>query len=297
MSWIILAILAYFLNAIVSVVDKILVSKKIPDPIVYSFYVGILSITALLLAPFGFCLPPPNIIIVALLSGIIFLFALVFLFKALFKGEASRVFTVVGAATPVFLLLFSFLFLGERLRPWQIISFLFLLIGGVLIGLDRKKLLPKITIFRLPIVSALLFAISFTLTKFVFLSQPFFTGFIWTRLGSFLAALLFLIPKGIRKRILKINKKTREKISFIFLGNKTLAGISFILLNGAIFKGSATLVNGLQGIQYGFIFILTLLISQKLPKFLKEKISSNIIIQKILAIFLIIVGLLILWFS
>lgn len=297
MNWIILSIFAYFLNAIVSVVDKILVSKRIPDPLVYSIYVGLLSITVLFLTPFGFFLPPVIILIPALLSGIIFLFALFFLFTALYKGEASRIFTVVGATTPFFLLCFSFLFLGEKLSSGQIIAFIFLLIGGILIGIGGKKFLPKLTVFRLPVLAAFLFAISLTLTKFVFIRQPFFNGFIWTRLGSFLAALLFLIPKAPRERILKVSRKTEEGINLAFLGNKALAGFSFILLNISIFKGSVTLVNGLQGIQYAFVFIFTLLLSQKLPKLLKEKIGPVIIFQKILAICLIATGLIILWLS
>ena len=42
-----LAILAYFFNAITSVIDKFLLNKGIPNSVVYAFYMGILSIFVL----------------------------------------------------------------------------------------------------------------------------------------------------------------------------------------------------------------------------------------------------------
>lgn len=295
MNWLILATVAYFLNALVSVNDKILVSKKIPDPFVYCFFEGLLSVTVLVFAPFGFFLPSWPILGVALLSGVIFLFALASLFAALYRDEASRVVTVIGGLTPILIFLFAFLFLGEKLVSRQISAFIFLIIGGVLVSLTREKTGYKIKGLKLAILAAFLFAVSSVLTKFVFLHQPFFNGFIWFRLGSFLATFLFLVPASLRKKIFKMSKETKEGISLFFVGNKALAGLSFILLNAAVFKGSVTLVNGLGGCQYVFLFILALLFSQKFPQLLKEKISPGILIQKILAIFLIAVGLLILW--
>lgn len=296
MSWFTLAILAYFLNALVSIIDKILVSKKIPNPVVYSFYVGLLSITVLMFVPFGFFLPAWPILIAALSAGILFFFGLFLLFTALRQDEASRVIPSIGSLTPIFTLCLAFLFLGEELTLQQIIAFIFLMIGSALIGLSKEKLGYKIKGLKLPVLAAFLFSFSFILTKFVFLHQPFFNGFIWTRLGSFLAALFLLIPTASRKSIFKIGRETKEGVSFVFVGGKAMAGLSFLLLNAAIFRGSVTLVNGLQGVQYAFVFLLALLFSLKFPKLLQEKINSAVLIQKILAVCLIVVGLIILWF-
>lgn len=294
-NWLILAISAYFLSAFVSVVDKILVSKKIPDPIVYSLYIGFLSLTVLVFVPFGFSFPPFLTLLTALLSGFVFLFGLIFLFSALKKGEASRVFTTVGGLTPIFLFLLSFVFLNERLSLSELSAFAFLLIGGLLINLDKRESGKRWGELKWAFLTSLLFAFCFFLTKLVFLKQPFFNGFIWIRLGSFLAALLLLSSKKIRKRAFEMAKKTKTKISLVFIANKGLAGFSFILLNLAIFRGSLTLINSLQGVQYGFIFLLSLIFSYKFPQLLEEKISLVVLVQKIFAIALITWGLLLLW--
>jgi len=54
MNWILIAIISHFLLAIVFVLDKIVVSKTVIRPVVYSFYVGIFSGFVFLLAPFWF---------------------------------------------------------------------------------------------------------------------------------------------------------------------------------------------------------------------------------------------------
>lgn len=295
-NWLILSLLAYFINASASVIDKVLISKEIPHPFSYTFFVGFISVTAVIFAPFGFFIPPLSILVIALFSGAVFLLALFLFFTALHKSEASRVLITTGGLTPVFTFLLSILFLKETLNPWQLAAFFLLILGGVLINLNRESFKHRVKFLKTTISASFFFALSFVLTKFVFLHQPFFNGFVWIRLGSFLVAISFLISKDLRRKIFQIGKKTKEKISLIFIGNKSLAGLSFVLLNLAISKGNVALVNALQGIQYVFVFIFTLFLSLNFPQLLKEKINSRLLVQKILAICLIVFGFSILWF-
>jgi drug/metabolite transporter (DMT)-like permease len=115
MLWILISAASYFLTAVTSVADKFLVSKKMPSPAVYSFFVGILSITALILVPFGFFLPPAGIILIAFASGFFLLFSLFCFYSALVENEASRIVTIAGTMTPIFSLSLSYLIFGEKL--------------------------------------------------------------------------------------------------------------------------------------------------------------------------------------
>lgn len=295
-NWLTLSLSVYFINALASIIDKVLISKEIPHPFSYTFFVGFLSVTVVIFAPFGFFIPPLSILVIALFSGAVFLLALFLLFTALYKSEASRVLITTGGLTPVFIFLLSILFLKERLNSWQLAAFFLLILGGVLINLSRESFKYRVKFLKITVSASFFFALSFVLTKFVFLHQPFFNGFIWIRLGSFLVAISFLISKDLRRKIFQIGKKTKEKISLIFIGNKSLAGLSFILLNLAISKGNVALVNALQGIQYVFVFIFTLFLSLNFPQLLKEKINSRLLVQKIFAIGLIIFGILLLCF-
>ena len=61
--------------------------------------------------------------------------------------------------------------------------------------------------------------------------------------------------------------------------------------NYAIRLGSVTLINALQGTQYLFLLALTSLLSLKFPKILHEKVTTQTITQKIIAIVIISFGL------
>ena len=81
MAWLFFAIIAYFINAVNAVIDKALLVKPIPNATVYAFYIGFLSIFALIFAPFGLVLPAFPDLIIDLAAGGVFLLALfVFIF-------------------------------------------------------------------------------------------------------------------------------------------------------------------------------------------------------------------------
>jgi len=90
MSWLIVIILAYFLFAVVSLVDRYLLIGS-PNPKIYTFYVGVLGILTLLLVPFvGFSVPGIYEIIFCLLVGAVYIFALFFLFPAIFYQRRAK---------------------------------------------------------------------------------------------------------------------------------------------------------------------------------------------------------------
>jgi drug/metabolite transporter (DMT)-like permease len=68
------------------------------------------------------------------------LFTLVFWYKALHQSEATRVVPIVGALTPIFSFIFSYLFLGAHLSPQQFAAFIVLIAGGLLISIKRTRM-------------------------------------------------------------------------------------------------------------------------------------------------------------
>ena len=75
------------------------------------------------------------------------------------------------------------------------------------------------------------------------------------------------------------------------VGAKITAGFGSLFVSLAVALGSASLVNALQGAQYVFLFLMTILLARKWPEILREKITGAIIAQKFAAIALICVGL------
>jgi drug/metabolite transporter (DMT)-like permease len=297
MTWILLAIIAYFTNAVNAVIDKFLLGKSIPSPVTYTFYVGLLSIFILMFAPFGLVWPGISQFLIALAVGFVFLFSLYAFYTALKKNDASHVVPIIGGVSPIVISILSYIFLGERLGQSQLIAFFFLVLGSILISIklnDSGKY--SIKGLEIAVLAAVLTGIFYVLAKFVFLHQPFLSGFIWTRMGSLLAALLLLIFPKNRKIIFAHSQNLKLKTGGLFVFNKALAGGAFILLNYAVFLGSATLVNAIQGTQFVFLLILAVILSKNYPRVLKEKLTRTILIQKISAIIIIGTGLLMLAF-
>ncbi len=300
MLWLIVAISAYLILAIVFLVNKYLLAGPLPNPKVFAFYVGMLGILILFIVPFtGFFIPGPFQIFLSLLAGTLFICALLWFYKALHLFEVSRVVPAIGGLIPLFSfgLIYFFSFGKETLSFLEAIVFILLVFGSVLITLEKRKLIT-LRGLQISALAAFLFSLSFVLAKYVYLEQPFWNGFIWMRVGGFLAALFFfLIFKEVREEIFKKNASLKIKTALIFILNQAMGAGALILQNWAIFLAPLAfvpIINALQGTQYVFLLIFAILLSLKFPQILKEEISKEVIFQKLFAILLIGAGLVLL---
>lgn len=294
-TWLYIAILSYCINAVVLVVHKLFLSKSLPSPVAYAFFDGMLSLMVLLFVPFGFLWLAWDVALFSILTGAIFFFGFILLLKALREGEASIIVPVSGAFTPIFIFAISNFLFQESFSNKILLAFVLLVIGGFLIALRPKKVFKrKVWLhegFWFAFASSFFYGLAYTFTKYVYLQTTFLNGFIWIRFGNFATALGLLLFARNRKKIFAVGKSTGKTVSYLFVGNKALASLGFIILNYAIFLGSATLVNSLQGVQYVIVFLLALLLTHQFPKFLKEEVNKNILLQKIISIGLIGAGI------
>ncbi len=299
MTWFLLAILGYFLYALVTVLNKFLLRQRATTrPLVFTFWIGILSIFTFVLVPFGqFNWPGLPLFLFDILIGLIFFVAILNFYEALDINEVSRVTPLTGGLIPVFILALSYVFLSERLSCTQILAFCLLVFGGVLISLkiSRAKIKEGLKGFKFIALSILLSAIYMVLVKYAFDKQGFINGFVWSRVGVCLAAALILLRPAWRRIILSSGRQMTKGVSGGLAFGKILAGVGSLFVHLAVSKGSVTLVNAIQGVEYVFLLALTIILSLKFPDFLEEKISGKILAQKILAILLIGGGLLVLF--
>ena len=317
--WLVVAVTSYFVNAGIYIADKFLLSKKIHSSIIYAFLVGIWSIFNIVLLLFDPWFPSGRELGIDLLAGLLFLITLVFWYKALHQSEATRVVPIVGALVPIFSFILSFLFLGEALTERQLLAFLVLINGGILISVKRTRFYktgemwnrfrevfgnvlggihaqyrPTQRLVFNSIASALFFAVYYVLIKYIYLSQPFIGSFVWSRFGTFIGALLILFIPDWRRSIIEYQRekdvKNPKNLAFFFF-IRLLAGLAFIMINWAISLGNVALVNSLQGVQYVFLILLVLFLSAKYPHILKEELGGGVILQKIIGVSLVTIGL------
>jgi len=297
MIWILILVLAHFFYAIVFIVDKYIISKPMPSPIVYAFWVGVLGIFILILIPLGtvipgldFTMPSKSEVFWSLIAGVAQIVAFVFFYKALNRGEVSRIVPFVGAMTSVFVLILSSLIIKEFLTNQQIIAFVLLVLGSFVIGFKRKHLSESNT-WGLAIGAAFLFAFFWVTTKYLFLGTNFVSGLVWVRTGVAIIALTLLLSKKNRELIFSKTKEAKPKTTGFFMLSRVLNAVGSLFLYFAVFLGSSvSLTNAFNGLQYVFVLIIALLLFKKIPS-LKEHFGREVVLQKIIAILLICVGL------
>lgn len=295
--WIPIAAVSYFLSGLAAILDKFLISKRIPSAASYSFYVGILGIGVLVFAPWGFAFLSLKLTLVALFAGAAFLAALYFFYGALKFDDASRVVPLVGGTSPFFILLLSGIFFKQYLASTELLALLFFVAGGIMLYL------PKITeedggfkyrSLSYGILSAFFFALTFFLSKWVYNHVEFLTGFIWMRLGSFLAAALMLAIPKLRHDIWSTSRTTTKNSIYFFLINKVVGASSFVLLNYALFLGPASIIDAMKGLEQIFVFLIAISFTKFYPHILEESYNKRDIEGKLAAIGSFIIGFIIL---
>ncbi|MBI4114362.1 MAG: EamA family transporter [Candidatus Niyogibacteria bacterium] len=305
MLWLPITVGAYFFLGVVAIIDKKLLSRRIPEPISYAFYVGMLNIAALLLVPFGFQFLSYDITLFALSAGISFVIGIYFLYSALRHAEASRAVPIIGAITTIFILFFSTFLARTYLTNTELGAIALFIGGGLLLALkpedDGEKQKSAIysyvntRVILMGLAAAFFFAVHLFLTKEVFKETTFLSGFVWLRMGNVLAAIGILLLPSARRIILYTTEQLTPSSSGIFMANQLMGATGNILLSFAIFLGPVTIINAVQGVQYFFIFLVALFLTAFYPRILKEIFSPQAILNKLVGILIIAGGFILLF--
>lgn len=290
-----IAIFAHLLNGFSLIVDKTLMDHKLKSPFVYTFYIGLLSLLTIFLIPFGFTIPNIEAISYAISAGIVYIIALLAFFKSLQTSDLTIVSPIVGTLNPVFALILGFAFLGEELTRNQLTAFSLLISGSVFLTFNlwwRKHAFNKNLIYLT--LAGLFFGLSYVLLREAFKQSSFIDGLIISRAAMVSFVLLFLAAPKIRRQIIasRLTKNHfMSKTGLLVLGSQLAGGISGFLVAFAVSLASPAVVNSLHGIQYIMLLGVAITLSKSHPDILDEKINPKTLGQKILATFLISLGL------
>jgi drug/metabolite transporter (DMT)-like permease len=295
MFWFIVALIGYISFAVVFLLDKVIVSEKLGEPIVYTFYSTIYMLAALLALPFvGWGLFSGIDWLWALLSGITFGFGLWTLFLALQRDETSHISPFNGAFVTIFVYFFSSFFLGEKLTQFSQTGVIILVVSALLLSFQKTKKRQTFSIgFLWAIISGLLFAISHVLAKYLYGFYPFWSTLVWTKAFVGIVGLFILFSPKVYKTFRKtkrIHEKKKTNTGFLIVVDKILAVIGVVCIQYAIALGSVTVVNALIGVQYVLMFILILFFTKFFPKIFNEYFTKKELIVEIIAICLVVLG-------
>ena len=291
MNFILIAIIGYFFLAVEAVFSKYLLTGKIKSWQVYLFYVGILSLFSLVFVPFGLKWWGWEIFLLSILSGLIFFLSLAFLFQSLKDSSVSRVYILYGTiitTTTFFLMNFFFM---EKFTAKGTLGIIFLLIGGFFISFKfyKHRFFHN---YKKIILAGILAGISLVILKYIYENSNFVSGYVYSRLGIFVGALVFVAIPFFRKEIFRknvIKRKKKKNIIYFFgvITAKIIAGTGVILVSYSIFIGSVTLVNALISVQYLLTFLLATILAIFFKEAIRERLTLSNIILKLVGIFFI----------
>jgi drug/metabolite transporter (DMT)-like permease len=304
--WLPLAAVAYLIFSVTGAVDKTIVTNKLKNPLVVSFWISLFGVpsAAILLVglvpapwaePFRFQMPSLDGLVLITAAGITLQLTLLLSYMALKHGEATRVVPTIGAASPAFALIFAYLILDERLPVASYLAFGLLLLGAVLISLRPGRWGGWW--FWLALASGAAGAFQSVLVKIVYGYNHFISSLALLGLGNvvFCLVLLALVP-AVRREVAhtlkpKPTRKPKKRLKrlvgagafWLFLNN-LLGSVGVIILNLSLKLGPVSLVNAMKGLQYVGVFVIAILLARSHPKLLREELSAHTVTQKLLAI-------------
>ncbi len=279
MNWILLATVGQFLNAIVAVLDKYIVSdeKVMPKPFVYAFYsclltgfwvviyfVGSIPFLAKLGMPTFAHVQAPTIQVIsmAFLTAYTFFMALVSMYDSLREADASTVMPIIGTVSALSTFGMSYLFLHVSLSHGHIFGILLISLGTLLVA----RSLPRMNVVLHVVHSGVFFGLHYITMKGLFLQTSFDDGFFWSRVCFVLFALSLLLVPVYLDEIKSQTKTTSKKTGVLVLSAKIIAGVSAFLILKATDWGDVTVVQALDGIRFVFILFITALFAHWLPE-------------------------------
>ncbi len=303
---IIIVVIAQFLNAIVALIDKYIVStKKVPNPLYYAFFVSILSALSVFVFFFSFipipipelsipsvkniAFPTTTVLMLSIASGASLFFALWSLFTALRGTDASDVIPVVGSTSALFAIPMGFYILGTRLSGPFFIGIILLTLGSLILSHYRFRK----GVLLVTVMSGLFFAIHFISLKLLFGVTSFDNAFFWSRMGIVVVAVILFIPGWSFCRECYVGTSGKSNTLIIF--NKIMAGVAGFLLLKAVDLSNVALVQALGGIQFVFLLIISLTVGRFLPPACGENQIGRNKKQKTIAISIIVIGFLFLF--
>lgn len=289
MLWIILAILASLCWAVVSTVDKYILTKWIRKPIIPVITLGIIGLITTLIVYIihGFSYLSYLNIFLCFIAGIFYILMAVFYFMALKIEEVSRIIPMFYLF-PLFVLLLATIFLGEIFTPLKYLGIFLLVIGAILVSSKDFRKISLGKAFWLMVLATISIAISHVLMKYVLNFADYWTVFSYIRIGAAFALIpivYFYLPE-----FLTTIKRYGKKVIGLMSINETFSLTGTILITIATAIGYVTLVSALSSLQSFFVLLIAVFLSIFYPRILKEEIEKSTVALKIMAITIMFIG-------
>ncbi|MCW7072680.1 MAG: EamA family transporter [Methanophagales archaeon] len=308
MQWFILALIASILWAVVVIVDKFILTHYIKDAVSYQVFLTLTMLPFLIsLLPFTShntnsstpIILPVIIILLGVAMGLVY----VLYNKALMIEEVSRV-TPLFYLSPLFVLLFSFMFIGEGLSLRRYVGIGLMVFSAISVSVSlggrnrdshRQSHSHPLHIVLSPallmiLVLDIMNAGKDVISKLILSHLDYLSYLFWFLLGNIAGRpLLLLIPHN-REKTLMIIKTLPPKVYLLSFINSTLAWAGYVLYFKAVSMTYISLVSAIPTTQPFLVFIFATLLGLFYPGLIEEKTDRRSLTIKGIAAVSVLIG-------
>ena len=315
MQWFILAFIASILWAVVVIVDKFILTHYIKDAVSYQVFLTLTMLPFLIfLLPFTShntnSSTPTILPVIIILLGVVMGLVYVLYNKALLIEEVSRV-TPLFYLSPLFVLLFSFMFIGEGLSLRRYVGIGLMVFSAISVSVslrgrnrdygdgDRHNYRQSHShTLHIALSPALLMILVLdimnagkdVISKLMLSHLDYLSYLFWFLLGNIAGRpLLLLIPHN-REKTLMIIKTLPPKVYLLSFINSTLAWAGYVLYFKAVSMTYISLVSAIPTTQPFLVFIFATLLGLFYPGLIEEKTDRRSLTIKGIAAVSVLIG-------
>ncbi|PXF52625.1 MAG: hypothetical protein C4B56_04620 [Candidatus Methanophagaceae archaeon] len=312
MQWFILAFIASILWAVVVIVDKFILTHYIKDAVSYQVFLALTMLPFLIfLLPFTShntnSSTPIILPVIIILLGVVMGLVYVLYNKALLIEEVSRV-TPLFYLSPLFVLLFSFMFIGEGLSLRRYVGIGLMVFSAVSVSVSlrgrnrdgdrhsyRQSHSHSLHIALSPallmiLVLDIMNAGKDVISKLILSHLDYLSYLFWFLLGNIAGRpLLLLIPHN-REKTLMIIKTLPLKVYLLSFISSSLAWAGYVLYFKAVSMTYISLVSAIPTTQPFLVFIFATLLGLFYPGLIEEKTDRRSLTIKGIAAVSVLIG-------
>ena len=298
MSWLIYAFSGPVLWALSTHIDKYLVERyfkqgSVAVLMVFTAIIGALALPFIWLFQPGVVSLDPQSMAVIAVSVILYMGAIYFYLEALQAEEASTVAPFFQAAG-IYGLILGYFVLGEKLSILQIIGVLLIIAGSVLLSLRLGQGAGRIKtrLVILMLTCALAIALSTLIFKFFAVRDEFWTTTFWNFAGQAIFGVILMLIAANRRQFIKMMRANTGAVLSVNGANELInlggnLGMRYTLLFAPL-----GIVQAISSTTPFFVLFFGVVLSLFFPSLGREKISFVGLMQKIIAISLVVAGVL-----
>jgi len=294
MNWIFLSLLAPLFWASSNFVDKYILGKYTKGIFDFVFFSTITS--WLFFAVIFLFIGTPELSVYSLIpiaTGVILIYSYGFYGKALEQGDTSSL-VILFKLIPVVTVILAFAFLGQTLSSNELIGFVIVLAGATIISFEKTKGI-FIKGFGMILIAILMWSVMTLFIDYGLTKMSFWDYFMLDNFGSALAGLTMFIIPSIRRQVIE-GIKTAQLGKYIwFSWNNVLDFFGQMSIKKALaIAPSAGLVTVVMQVQSFYAIIIGVLLTLLIPNIIKEDISTNTLVKKIVGAVIMFLGVYIL---